>query len=219
MSTAIIIMARKNSIRIPHKNMKLFCRKPLIYYTCEIAKELDYQTYLISDYEDLKKYVNKNYNFCIVDEPYKYSTNKFDPRQLMKWVYRKIKEDTIILLSPTCPIRDIELIRRWISIFYESKADAGFSIYRMPEKLYYVNGIPLNFEQSKRAIKGFEVQDIHYENGSFYIFKRDQMLRNHILTGITIQFPDRYGLDIDYPIQWESGEVLYRSIHANENNC
>ena len=61
MKNICIIPARKNSKRIKNKNIKLFCGKPLIYYSIDLAKKSKLFDRIIVTTDSLKiKKLQKN---------------------------------------------------------------------------------------------------------------------------------------------------------------
>lgn len=217
MKIALVTLARKNSKRIPNKNFKLFCGKPLIHYTLEIMKELGFASYIMTDHEDIKEYA-KNYDVTIIDMPKVYSEDKHQLMESLNYIDVKAQADVYVLLQPTSPIREAELIKVWIKHFCNHIFDSGYSVYRIPRKYYYIEGKPLNFNQSERDGNGSEKKDIYMENGSFYIFRRRILEEKHVIAGNSIQFFDKYGIDIDEPFQWQPFEKMFENIRrANEN--
>jgi CMP-N-acetylneuraminic acid synthetase len=208
MTIAIITLAREGSIRIKHKNMKLFLGKPLIQYTFDIMKQLEGNKYVITDYNEVKELAKKN-NLNIIDEPEEHACNDYSPRKLMEFVHSVIKEDIVVMLPPTSPLRCIEDILNWIDIFKKGKYEAGCTIREIENKLYYMNNEPINFQQERRATDNFKTEKIYFETGSFYIFKRDQMIKNHLMTGKSIKFIDKYDINLDYDYDWKNAEVKY----------
>lgn len=220
---SIVILARKNSKRIPFKNMKLFCGKPLIHYTLETAIKFDYPVFLFTDYKELKEYVNDNFKTVKVIEGLpKFFEDKHILNECLLYYKDIIDSKYYILLQPTSPIRDFEMLKSYVELFLKSDKDAGYTVYKMPVKNYYINnnGItPVNFNQEDRTYSDVEKKDLYFENGAFYIFRNYCLHFNHILSGKSMAFVDKYGFDLDHPIQWIQAENFYKFLKegANEN--
>ena len=142
MKVAIIILARKGSKRIPNKNFKLFNGKPLMYYTLKCAKFLGYPTYFFSDCEKMREYA-KEFNINVRVKPDKYAKDKHKTGKEIKEYNKEIKADVIINLQVTSPIRDFALVKSWIDEFLKDDFKCGFSVYRLPNKFFYMMGKPI----------------------------------------------------------------------------
>lgn len=217
MSKAIFILARQGSKRIPEKNFKDFCGKPLIHYTIETARQLgkliEAQIYLMTDFDKIKQYADGKVDF-IVDMPEKYGKDKHDLKGSLKYLNRQAKANEIILLQPTSPIRDVILYKHFFDIYSNSDAKAAVTVYQMPDKYFYSsNQNPLNFNMLQRDGNGCKKSSIYFENGGMYIFEKSQLNRKHILiTSKRMLFVDKFGIDLDHPMHWEQGENVFRQI-------
>ena len=114
----VIVPARKGSKGIKSKNKKLLLGKPLVSYTLEICNLLpkNYFPYVSTDDEEIIK----------IADDYKIKNNGIRPKNLsndkaltldvlnyeLENVEKRlsIKFDGVLLLQPTCPIRDVKHI-------------------------------------------------------------------------------------------------------------
>lgn len=215
MKIAIVILARKGSKRILNKNFKDFCNKPLIHYTLFDAVKLGYPVYFYSDCKKMREYAKK-YNVDVRIKSDKYAKDKHKTNEELLEYNKEIKADILILLQPTTPLRDIELLKKWIEKFKNAFFDSGYSVYRLPKKYYYMAGIPINFDQKDRDYNGCKLEDVYFENGSFYIFRKEVLKEKHVISGQSIQFLDKYGIELDYEFQWKPAEQMYKQIRGIE---
>ena len=214
---AIIILARKGSKRIPGKNFKLFNGKPLIHWTLECAEKLDYPVYFYSDSEEMRQYV-KQFNVIIREKPDRFAQDEHKTGEEIKEYNKEIKADIIVNLQVTSPIRDHNLIRKWIDEFSHSKFNCGMSVYRLPLKFFYACGKPLNFNHEDRDYNSKPKMPLHTENGSFYIFRKEMLNCKHFIQPPIQMFPDVTGIELDYPWQWAAAELMQRKINENKSN-
>lgn len=132
--TYCIIPARKNSKRIPNKNKKLFCGKPLISWTIEEAlkvKEIDH-IIVTSDDNDIldigKKYGvgthKREARLCEDNTPAWVVANS-----LMSYL-RAPKDAVIIYLQPTSPLRTAKEIKACYYFYKIMDCDSVISCYR-----------------------------------------------------------------------------------------
>ena len=112
----IIIPARKGSKRLPGKNKKILCGKPLICWTIEFALKIPEITDIIvtSDDKDIEKICKKYPKIQFEKRPsYLAKGNipmEFVIEQLLFTLQKKY--DLIVLLQPTTPIRDLNHIEK-----------------------------------------------------------------------------------------------------------
>ncbi len=115
MSVLGLILARKNSKRLPGKNMKLLNGKPLIQYTINVALKSNILSTIIigSDDEKIEDFVIKNYSkenkIKFIKLPDNVTQDHSTAEDATFYILKKVKKhDYIMLLQPTSPIRDIE---------------------------------------------------------------------------------------------------------------
>lgn len=123
---AIITAARKGSVRLKRKNMMRLCGKPLIQYTFDIMKQLNYPRYCITDDINIKKLAINN-GIRVIDDPDQPRDENYYPK-FMEHIHKYIKADYYLMLPPTSPIRDISEIKDIINICKESGLKSFYSI-------------------------------------------------------------------------------------------
>lgn len=210
MKIAMVILARKGSIRIPDKNIRLFAGKPLIEYTLEFIQNFEYEKYIYTDSDEIKE-ISKKYNVNIRNKKFENEKGIHNTRKELIEYNKEIKADVIILLQATSPLRNIELSQIWIDEFLEYDFDCGISAYPLENRyLYDKNGI-INYDVKERDYNGCIKQPIYIENGSFYIFKKEQLKKRHIVNGKIMICFDKYNIDLDSVKDWEKAELLYKA--------
>ena len=117
MKVIAVIPARKDSLRLPHKNRRKLLGKPLIEWSVKFAKKLKFVDDIIVSTND-KIIVNNMKKFKIVKtfiRPKNLSGKKASTIDVILHVLKKYerkfsKVDAILLLQPTSPIRSIKKI-------------------------------------------------------------------------------------------------------------
>lgn len=138
-----VVLARKNSKRLPNKNIKLLYGKPLIEYTIDAAIESGVIDTLVvsTDDENVKKIChgynkrivgklnndNKIYphwKIKIIDRPSYLATDKVTSEECISHIMDQVeKHDYIILLQVTSPLRTaLDIIK-----FLKSNSDYSVS--------------------------------------------------------------------------------------------
>lgn len=212
MKIAIVILARKNSKRIPNKNFKLFNGKPLIHWTLECAKHLGYPVWFFSDCEKMRAYAKK-ININVRKKPKKYAQDIHDTCKELKQYNKEIQADIFVNLQVTSPIRDYHLIEKWIKNFIkQDKFKCGLSVYKLPKKFFYIDGEPLNFDIKERDNNYKPEEPIFVENGGFYIFHKEMLEYSRFIQKPFQMYLDITGIELDYEWQWENAELVHRRI-------
>jgi CMP-N-acetylneuraminic acid synthetase len=197
MKIATIILARKGSRRIKNKSITKLGGHPLLEWTVRDAVRIGYESWLFTDIEEAPE-ICKNYNITIRPKKYENKNGIHKTAKELLFYNKEISADIIILLQPTSPFRIIESIRIWIESFLESDFQAGFAGYWLRGGYYYDrHANPLNYDIKARTYNGGKYKYIFKETGSFYIFHRDQLFKNHILNGRCQLYPDPFDIDID----------------------
>ena len=220
MKIALITLARKNSKRIKNKNYKLFAGYPLIGYTLGIMEGMSYDSYLFTDYDDIKKYTKKNHpSINIIHMESKYAQDKHILMESIQYMHKKINADLYVLLQPTSPIRFLPIIMNAIDFMVNNEEmKSGFSVYQLPKKYYWLKD-PVNFDQNERDGNGCEKQELYVENGSFYIFRKQILEDNekHVIVKPYCQFVDKFIFDIDTEEEWNQAERYYEILKYKHN--
>src|SRR3989338_7231045 len=119
-----IIPARGGSKAIPRKNIKMIAGKPLIAWTIESAKRSSLLDNFVVSTEDKEiAEISKKYGAEVVVRPDELATDEATTLSVLQHVLSVIESDTVVLLQPTSPVRDTNLIDKCIRRFRERGAD------------------------------------------------------------------------------------------------
>lgn len=190
---AIITLARKGSKRFPDKVRHPLFGKQLYLWTVEYARKLNYDYYFAHDYEELSLP-------CWVNEIRRLPTFTGDIHRTCEEIKMfDLDADIYILLQVTSPLRHdfSECIDEFIK---DKSKECGLAVYPLEERFYYINDKEANFKQSKRTDNGCKKSLMYAETGSFYIFRKCQLEKKHILDSKASKkmfFYDVYNFDID----------------------
>lgn len=217
MKILVLITARKGSQRIKDKNIKDFCGKPLIFWTINEAKKINFEKdiYVTSNCLKVKNIAADNkVNF--IKRPERISGNIIMPDSALLHAYKKInkKYNYIIFLQPTSPLREKSDIENALQTIIKEKADSLLSanidhsfLWKKKKNFF----LPINYDYLKRP----RSQDIDFyrENGSIYIFKPNILLKNKVRLGGKIsiyKMSSWKNIDIDTPEQFRTAENIFK---------
>ncbi len=178
MKNLVVILARKNSKRLKNKNLRILGNRPLISWTIDFCKKIfDNDNILLStDCEKIYNLAKKSKIVCPWIRPKYLSTSKASSEDAcihaLNWYEKKFgKVDSLILMQPTSPFRDITEIKKGINLFYKKKRNViaiseldkiKFSYSKNDkEKFIIINN--LMYPSKNRKKKLYKI------NGNFYI--------------------------------------------------
>ena len=148
MKTLIIIPARGGSKRIPRKNVRIMCGKPLIVYSIENAKAVRHclcegfrdavvDIAVSTDDEELGSIVNKR-GVRVIERPGELATDKvtLDPviNHALEYMEKEkgFGYDTVITMQATSPTLKSDTIINAIGYFQEGGFDTVISAMNKP---------------------------------------------------------------------------------------
>lgn len=196
MNILAVILARGGSKRLPQKNIKLFCGKPLVAHSIEVAKKSKYITKTIVSTEDSKiKEIAREYGAEIIDRPIELAqdTTKSAPcvvhavETLEKQGYNP---DIVVLLQPTTPTKTTKMLDDVIEKLINSENDSVFTgakyCYTMAlwKKCHDGKVIGLyDYHLRPRWQDVEQNEEIWAENGAIYAIKIDALKKHQDFIG------------------------------------
>lgn len=229
-----IILARSGSKRIPHKNIKELCGKPLMAWSIEAGLQSKYIDEVIVS-TDSEKYakIAKKYGakvpFLRPENLSSDTSTSFDSIEHAINFYKKnLKKtfDYVILLQPTSPLRDGVLIDNMCEWIIENNFESGISVSECDHPPLWSNTLPKNnsmkdFLPPEVLGKRSQELPIYYRiNGVLYIAKTNSFLSHHgFMTPHTYAYkiPKKYAIDIDTDLDFEFAEFMLHKYKIKDN--
>ena len=193
-----VIPARAGSKGITNKNFIKVKNKPLIQYSIDTAKRLKKYCDIVisSDSKRIKDICKKNNIKFFGYRPKNLSKDKTKTYDVVKYELKK-KEDQnrkhykgVLLLQPTCPIRDSNKVIRALKIIENKKYDSLVSISNVgafhPARMkkfknkYLVNFLNVKKENMQPRQN---LSKVYIRSGSIYLIKRDAFFKFRSLVG------------------------------------
>lgn len=222
-----LICARGGSKGVLRKNSKLFCGKPLIAWSIEVAKNCDQIDDVVVSTDDR--------NIADISLEYGAEVPFLRPSELASDSSKQIDTiahalhflknegrtyNTVVLLQPTCPLRMTEDISSALSVFRETAADSVVSVIKedgVKLSTYYdLNAqgfVSPKFQTVHRGTNRQDYSPIYRRCGLLYILNPDNVLELDSLYGKTTAahiVPRERSFDIDTPFDWELAEFLMK---------
>ena len=226
MKTLAIIPARGGSKRIPRKNIKEFCGKPIIAYSIEAAIKSDlFDKVMVSTDDDEIAEIAIKYG---AEVPFFRSEKNSDdftgPGDVVLEVLNQYKEngenfDFVCCIFATAPLVSSKRLSEGLNLLRENDFDATFPVaeYASPilRSFTMTESCQLNrtFPQYEKS-RSQDLPSSFHDAGQFYWFKTTQFftLENKNVFGLklgAVKLGHMEVHDIDLIEDWEIAELKY----------
>lgn len=228
MSAIAIITARGGSKRIPRKNIKEFCGKPILAYSIEAALKSGLFDRVMVSTEDAEiAEIAEKYG---AEVPFRRSektagdfaaTGDVLLEVLEEYRRRGERFDTICCIYPTAPFVTPERLKEAVSLLEESGADSVLPVVRFsfpPQRCVVVKDGCLQFKWPEYAqARSQDLEPYYHDAGQFYCLKEKSFLEQKALVmskTVPLILPEMEIQDIDTEEDWELAQVKYRLRHG-----
>lgn len=227
-----IITARGGSKRIPKKNIRDFCGKPMIAYAIQAAIEAGiYDTVMVStDSKEIAE-IAKQYG---AEVPFFRSEKASDDYATTADVLIEVLETYKIMgeeykymscIYPTAPFITAEKLRQAMAIFKEKKAQMVMPVtaFSYPPLRGYVlkeGHLTMKWPENFR-IRSQDLETLYHDVGQFYLYRVEEFLRTKgtFVSGIVPILVDELEVqDIDNEIDWKLAELKYKFMKECRKN-
>jgi N-acylneuraminate cytidylyltransferase len=221
-----IITARGGSKRIPHKNIKEFCGKPILAYSIEAAVESGlFDTVMVSTDDEKIAEIAVKYG---AEVPFYRSektsgdyatTNDVLLEVLEEYEKRGEHYELGCCIYPTAPFVTAEKLNAAVDRLLETDADTLIPVVVFsypPQRAMIVRDDRLIFEYPQYLDSRSQDLEPHYHDvGQFYIFRTESFKVNQkLMVGniLPMVVSEMEVQDIDNMTDWEIAEIKYRTM-------
>lgn len=224
MSVLAVITARGGSKRIPGKNIKNFCGKPMIAYSIEAAKNSGiFDIIMVST--DSKEIAETAKSFGVEVPFFRSQKNSGDfastadvLTEVIDAYQRDGKEfDYLACIYPTAPFLTGEKMKLAFEMLKASGADSLIPVVRFgypPQRGFLVESSHVRYQYPEnRFARSQDLQPIYHDCGQFYFCRVKPFIKSHDLVmenTIPMMMDEREVQDIDSVSDWEMAEMKYK---------
>jgi pseudaminic acid cytidylyltransferase len=226
-----IIPARGGSKRIPRKNVKSFCGKPIIAWSITAALESGcFDRIVVSTDDDEIAEVAKN---CGAETPFVRPKHLSDDstgtipvvRHAVEWLSEHGQAPTLACcVYATAPFATSADIRDCLGILLAAGAEYAFPVTTYPFAIQRAlrltkNGRVEMFAPDHFNTRSQDLEEAYHDAGQFYWGKAAAWLSSEAIFGpraVAIRVPRWRVQDIDTNEDWEMAEYLFRVISAKD---
>lgn len=225
-----IITARGGSKRIPRKNIKEFCGKPILAYSIEAAIESgEFDEVMVSTDDAEIAEIAKIYGAKVPflrsrDTSNDYATTADVLCEVLEQ-YRTIGEafDYACCIYPTAPFVTSEKLKKAMELLKGSDADSVMPVTPFsfpPMRGVYVRDEKVAFAFPEYAlVRSQDIEPMYHDCGQFYCFAVERFMENKkLITDNTkaIVVSELEVQDIDNEVDWKLAELKYEMMKAGK---
>lgn len=223
-----IITARGGSKRIPKKNIKNFCGKPIIAYSIEaaISSKLFDEVMVSTDSEEIAE-IAKKYGASVPFMRSAETSNDYaTTNDVLIEVFNEYKKrgqefDIAVCIYPTAPFVTADKLKRAIDMVEKDGADAVTPVVQFsfpPQRAFIIRDNALEYQYPENAsARSQDLEPIYHDCGQFYVMKPKNVIDGIIIKKTTpIVMPESEVQDIDTVEDWKIAEMKYQ-IMVSDN--
>jgi len=224
-----IIPARGGSKRIPRKNIKEFCGKPLIAYSIETAlnSKLFEKVLVSTDSEEIAA-IAKQYGAEVQIRPVRLADDFTNSGEVVEYVVQTLEKqgevyEYICTIYATAPFLQERYLQDGFVKLQNSDANNAFSVASMPfpiQRTFKItkDGRCKMFDKSNFYKRSQDLEEAYQDAGQFYWSKRNSKSEDIFFgkDSIPIVLPRHLVQDIDTMEDFTRAEIMYKVLFPNK---
>lgn len=217
-----LLPMKAHSERVPNKNMRDFCGKPLYHRVLETLLGSRYikEVCINTDSKRIADDAHSNFDrIKIIDRP-KYLQGDLVPmNDIIAYDIAQIESEHFLQTHSTNPLLTTSTIDHAIEAYFDNldRCDSLFSITRLQTRLYWQDGRPINHDPDE-LLRTQDLPHVCEENSNLYLFSKNSFQKHKRRIG---EMPYLFGMDkieavdIDEETDFKIAEALYRLNYSN----
>ena len=211
----VVIQARLNSQRVPKKMIRDFNETNLFSLVIDKVLKSEIipkENFYVSVYEKELKDIVKDNGVQLYERSYESANSEKSITKVYEW-HDKLPYKYVILISACTPFLKTKTIDGFVEKYINSDSDGLFGV--IGKKQYYWNedGDMITKWPEGLTIMNTKMVETTYEAAHCLYASRMDTIKDGIWMGETpllYEMTELEAFDIDYPWQFEVGEVLYK---------
>ena len=227
-----VIPARGGSKRIPRKNIKLFCGKPMIAWSIEEALQSGCFDRIVVSTDDAE--IAEVARQCGAQVPFMRPAELSDDHtgttaviaHAINWFAAQGQTlAQVCCLYATAPFVSADDLRRGLTVLTETGSDYAFSVtsYAFPiQRAIRINetGRVEMFNSEHFNTRSQDLEEAYHDAGQFYWGRADAWLQGRMIfspAAAPVILPRHRVQDIDTPEDWTRAEWMFKALQAQTN--
>jgi pseudaminic acid cytidylyltransferase len=227
-----VIPARGGSKRIPRKNIKVFCGKPMIAWSIEAAMRSNcFDRIVVSTDDDEIAQVARDYGAEVpFVRPPELSDDHAGTTSVIAHATRWQNENAlhaslVCCIYATAPFLQPDDLQKGLHVLESSKADYAFSAttYAFPiQRAIRINSSSRveMFNPNEFATRSQDLEEAWHDAGQFYWGRASAWLEHKPLfsrCSTAVMLPRHRVQDIDTLEDWKRAELMFKTLHERES--
>lgn len=225
-----VIPARGGSKRIPRKNVKEFCGKPIIAWSIEAALQSGCFDEVVVSTDDAEiAEVAHNYGAAVpfirpadLSDDHTGTTSVI--RHAIEWFNGQGQApDPVCCLYATAPFLTVTDIRQGLDVLSSTGANYAFSVARYASPIQRAMRITAAgraemFHPEQFSVRSQDLEDAYHDAGQFYWGRAEAWLQDKMVFSpgaATVILPRHRVQDIDTVEDWAFAERLFQILQTN----
>lgn len=219
MSKVIALLPMKgHSERVPNKNMREFCGRPLYHHVMRSLLESQYVAKIVinTDSGDIAEDARRRFeNARILNRPEEICGDFVPMNDIIGYDLSQIEGKHFLQTHSTNPLLTAKTINHAIEQYFKEleRYDSLFSVTCLQTRLYDKKGNPLN-HNPKELVRTQDLSPVYEENSNLYIFSKASFKEagNRRIGARPQMFEmDRLeAVDIDEDVDFKLAEALFK---------
>lgn len=226
MDIIAVITARGGSKRIPKKNIKEFCGKPIISYSIEAALNsgIFNEVMVSTDSVEIAN-IAESYGASIPFFRSETSSNDYaTTADVLLEVISNYEEqgkffDLICCIYPTAPFITPEKLQNALDVLYATKADSLMPVVQFsfpPQRAVVIEDSKLKYQYPEfSSVRSQDLENIYHDCGQFYFCYTSALQKYKTVVTpntATVVMPEEEVQDIDNLSDWHIAELKYKEF-------
>jgi len=220
-----LIPLKAHSERVPRKNVRRFCGRPLFHWILESLRDSQHvtQTVIDTDSEEIAEDARANFDVRVLMRPPELRGDMVGITPLIEYDISQVPGDFFLQTHSCNPLLSARTIDAAIDIFFASpEADSLFSVTPVQKRFYWPDGRPVNHDPNN-MLRTQDLAPVLEENSNIYIFSRQSFKAcNHRIGARPVMFPmdPSEAVDIDTEADFRVAEAIAmtREAHASSRS-
>lgn len=219
MKIVAMIPIKLNNERVPGKNVKKFFDgtplMELIQKACLATESID-EIYVYCSKQEIQEYIVDGVKY--LQRPAYLDKSIVNCNDIIREFMKAVDADVYVISHATSPFTRSTSIEACIQKVVSGKYDSAFLAKRMQEFLWQ-DGTAMNFD-IQHFPRTQDLKPIYSEASGAFVFTKDSFLKYDRRVGMKpyIHEVDKIeAVDIDYSIDFEIANAIYKEIFNNEH--
>mgnify|MGYP000226221677 CR=1 FL=1 len=231
MKNLCVIPARGGSKRIPRKNIRDFCGKPMIAWSIEAAIKSGLFEHIVvsTDDDEIAAVATSRGAEVPFRRPAELADDHTATRPVVNHAIREAEQrfgrpDHVCCIYPTAPFIQTADLQRGLEQLINSEADFAFTVTRFAFPIQRAlrlteSGRVAMFQPEHRKTRSQDLEEAYHDAGQFYWGRTEAFLEDRDTfssRGLPIILPIWRVHDIDTKEDWMRAQLAFKALHVSE---